>query len=259
MFSSLQSKTAIFIDYSNIFYAKYTIGWNFNIEALLQHCLANNNITFVWLYGAYDPKNINQYNWVQLMQKTYIPPKYNVYFKPLEYRGAKNKWNVDTEMWFDLCEFKDLYDNIILFSWDGDFLHPLKKLIQLWKKITICSTRWHISWLINLSQDFPQQCRFLDFNNDHQESIELRTIIKDVRRWLAIDPKLQEYISKATKTELQDLIDFAQCRLDRKYYTKKSATFFQVIDKNGFPIYKNIAKWQDEEKNLLISYLQTLV
>ncbi len=47
MFSNLKPKTALFIDYSNIFYAKYTVGWYFDIEKLLEHCKTDTNVVFV--------------------------------------------------------------------------------------------------------------------------------------------------------------------------------------------------------------------
>ena len=258
MFSTLKPKTALFIDYSNIFYAKYTVWWHFDIENLLEYCKTDSNIVFVWVYGAYDPKNLNQYNWVELMKHNFNDPKYLIYFKPLESHGSKNKWNVDTEMWYDLAEYKSLYEHMVLMSWDGDFAHPLKKLIGEWKTITISSTRWHISGLINLSQEFPTQCRFLDFNITHTESIELRHIIKNSRKWLAIDPALQKFLSTASKWDIQDLVDFIDHRNRGIYYTKK-AIFLGITDKNNFPLYKNIARWQIEEKDLLVKYLKQIL
>lgn len=116
------------------------------------------------------------------MKKNYNYPKYTIYFKPLESHGSKNKGNVDTEMGYDLAEYKIQYEHIVLMSGDGDFVHPLKKLMTYGKTVLICSTRGHISGLINLSQELPNQCRFLDFNLNHAESIELRNIIKNTRK-----------------------------------------------------------------------------
>lgn len=65
MFSNLKPKTAIFIDYSNIFYAKYTVWWHFSLENFLDICEKNENISFVWVYWAFDNKNPRQCNWHQ--------------------------------------------------------------------------------------------------------------------------------------------------------------------------------------------------
>lgn len=258
MLSSLPPKTAIFIDYSNIFYAKYTVGWFLEIEKFLEECRSNPNIVFVGLYGAYDPRNLSQYNWSQLVINRFKDAKYLIYFKPLESHGSKNKWNVDTEMGYDLAAYKNVYNHIVLLSGDGDFAHPLKKLINDGKTVLISSTRWLISGLANLSQEFPMSCRFLDFNNDHAESVELRNIFKTPGK-LAIDPCLQEFLKTASKTDIQDLLDFVETVKNKRYYTRKSASFFQILNKNWFPIYKNIARWQLEEQNLLINYLRTIL
>lgn len=258
MFSTLKPRTALFIDYSNIFYAKYTVGWYFDLEKLLEQCRNDNNIEFVGIYGAYDAKNLSQYNWVELMKKTFNGPKYHIYFKPLESHGSKNKGNVDTEMGYDLAEYKSRYDHIVLMSGDGDFAHPIKMLMQQGKTVLITSTRGHISWLINLSQENPTQCRFLDFNNNHPESIELRGIIKNTNKWLALDPAIQDFFSTAPKWDIQDMIDFISHRNKGLRYTK-NAKFLTIQDKNKFLVYKNIARWQAEERNQLVNYLKFLL
>ena len=259
MFSTLPPRTAIFIDHSNIFYAKYTVGWYLNIENLLEACRNNPNISFVGLYWAYNPKKLEQYNWSEAIKNRFKDSKYLIYFKPLESHGSKNKGNVDTEMGYDIAEYKDQYDHIVLMSGDGDFAHPLKKLMQISKTILICSTKGHISGLTNLSQQNPTQCRFLDFNNNHSESIELRSIVKDLKKWLAIDPSLQQFLDSASKADIQDLLDFMECLSKGVRYKKETALFFSIVDKNRFPIYKNIARWQREEKLLLANYLKVVL
>jgi len=129
MLSNLLPNTALFIDYSNIFYAKYTVGWFFDVERLLEQCRNYENISFVGLYGAYDPKNLDQFNWKEYMEKNFSDPKFLIYFKPLEEHGSKNKGNVDTEMGFDLAEYKNKYDHVVLMSGDGDFAHPIRKIV----------------------------------------------------------------------------------------------------------------------------------
>jgi len=258
MFSTFPPRTAIFIDYSNIFYAKYTVGWFLDIEKFLEACRANPNIVFVGLYWAYDTRRLEQYTWTKKILGLFKDPKYLIYFKPLETHGSKNKWNVDTEMGYDIAEKKDQYDHIVLVSGDWDFAHPLRKLIANWKTVLISSTKWHISGLINVSQESPSQCRFLDFNNDHVESIEFRRVVKDPNK-LAIDPCLQEFLKTASKLDIQDLLDFVETIKAKKYYNKPSAVFFSVVDKNKFPIYRNIVRWQIEEKDLLISYLKAIL
>ncbi len=55
------------------------------------------------------------------------------------------------------------------------------------------------------------------------------------------------------------MIDFLDCKAKNMFYTNKSALLFSIVDKNKFPIYKNIARWQSEERTLLANYLKVLL
>jgi uncharacterized LabA/DUF88 family protein len=89
---------------------------------------------------------------------------------------------VDTEMGFDLAEYQEKFDHLVLFSGDGDFYYPLEKLINKGKSLKIYSTQGHISGLINLTHSNTNQAKYVDFNHSkHPEAIFLRTIIKDTK------------------------------------------------------------------------------
>lgn len=160
-------------------------------------------------------------------------------------------------MGFDLSQFKWIYENVFLFSWDWDFFYPLKKLIcNENKNITICSTRWHISGLLDLTKEFPEKSNFLYFNSQKIDSIELRNIIKNTSKWLALEPVLQNFISFWDKKDIKDFYDFIDCLIKKYFYTNKQAKFFDLKNKNDFEIYKIIKNWNLEEKNLLKIYLE---
>jgi hypothetical protein len=57
---NLLPNTAVFIDYSNMFFTKYTVGRYFDLENLLQWCDNQQNISLIGMYGAFDNRNITQ-------------------------------------------------------------------------------------------------------------------------------------------------------------------------------------------------------
>ena len=102
MFEYLGStaKIWVYLDYSNMHYTKYNLWWDYNISQFIHECLNDSRIFRIAFYGAYDPKNISQYNWVQRLQNTFTDPRNYFFFKKLEQKWWKNKGNVDTECWY---------------------------------------------------------------------------------------------------------------------------------------------------------------
>lgn len=44
-------------------------------------------------------------------------------------------------MGFDIAQDHELWDTLVLFSGDGDFLYPIQKLLQQEKTILVVSTK----------------------------------------------------------------------------------------------------------------------
>ena len=48
----------------------------------------------------------------------------------------KKKWNVDVDICFEMMKNlidNDVFDKIVLVSWDGDYIKPVKYLIEKWR------------------------------------------------------------------------------------------------------------------------------
>lgn len=253
----------IYIDFSNIFHAKYTLGWEYDIENFLAYLQNDKTIKEVCFYWAYDKRNISQYNWVTKLQSTFTDTKFYFYFKKLEKKWDNHKWNVDTEMWFDIAQNLSKWKTLVLFSWDGDFLYIIKRLINDYKKqVVVVSTKWHIAKeLINyINTQKIEQCRFVDIKKDSKVASPIKTILKNTRRWLCIPPELFKKIQNAENNELEEFKNWLDLVLQEKAKTIKLPNILQWLqNKNHFDTFKTILFWRKEEKQLLLDYIVSLL
>lgn len=253
----------VYIDFSNIFHAKYTLGWEYDIEKFLSNLRKDKTIKEVCFYWAYDKRNISQFTWVNKLQTTFTDKKFYFYFKKLEKKWDNLKWNVDTEMWFDISENKEKWNTLVLFSWDWDFLYIIKKLIEDFdKQIVVVSTKWHIAKeLINyINTQNIEKCRFIDIKKDNEIATWIKDIIKNTRRWLCIPPELFERIQQAEIEQLQEFKKWIDLALEEKASTVELPSILQWLqNKNHFDIFKTILCWRVEEKQLLQEYIKSLI
>lgn len=264
MFEFTRSESIwIYIDFSNIFHAKYTLGWEYDIENFLTNLQDNKIIKEVCFYWAYDKRNISQYNWVTKLQSTFTNTKFYFYFKKLEKKWDNLKWNVDTEMWFDISQNITKWNTLVLFSWDGDFLYIIKKLIEDYRKqIVVVSTKWHIAReLINyINIQKVENCRFVDIKKDNEIASWIKKIIKNMRRWLCIPPELLNKIQNAENEELVEFNKWLDLVLIKKANTIALPNILKWLqNRNHFDTYKTILFWRIEEKKLLHEYIKSLI
>lgn len=253
-------RIGIYIDYSNIYHAKYTLWRSYNIDSFLQNFVNNTNIVKVWFYGAYNKTNVSQYQWTQSLEKTFQPPKYYFYFKKLETRGEKQKWNVDTEMGYDIAKDRDLRDTVVLFSGDGDFLYIIDQLIKESKQVIIISTRGHIAKeLIDYTTKHDVNiCRFIDIHQDNEFALPIKQALKHQKRWVCIPPELVEYIANADEEQRQKLYDWMQSVCDnKKNNLLLPINFDQLSNNNRYPTMNTILHRKDEEKKQLLAYIKS--
>ena len=61
------------------------------------------------------------------------------------------KCNFDVEIWVDILVDleKSTIDTFILWSWDSDFVYPLKKVLESWKRAILFATSWKVSRELN--------------------------------------------------------------------------------------------------------------
>lgn len=254
-------RIGIYIDYSNIYHAKYTLWRSYNIDKFLQNFVDNKTITKVWFYGAYNKTNITQYQRTQSLQKTFQLPKFYFYFKKLETRWEKQKWNVDTEMWRDIAKNSKLRDTLVLFSGDGDFLYIIDQLIKKEnKQIVIVSTRWHIAKeLINyINTHDINTCRFIDIHQENEIALPIKKALKHERRWVCMPPELVKYIESVDEEKRQKLYDWMQSVCDNKKDNLLLPVDFDTLSNNNhYPTIKTILHRKEEEKKQLLEYIKS--
>lgn len=263
MFSFTKTdRIGIYLDYSNMYYTKYTLWREYDISGFLRYCRDESTITKIGMYGAYDPKKATQFNRIQKLQSKYSSSKSYFYFKKLEQKWWSNKGNVDTEMWYDICEDKDLRDTIVLFTGDGDFLYIIDKLIKCGKQIVIISTKGHIAKeLIDFiaTQD-ETICRFIDIHKDNELTLPIKDILKENTRGVCIPPELYQRLQDADTTDITLLQSWLQAALDHKAYTIPTPLFLQTLQKrNKQTIASTILHRNPSEKQKFREYIGELV
>ena len=253
------SRIGVYLDYSNMHYTKYNLWWDYNVSQFLNECLNDSRISRIAFYWAYDPRNPWQYNRVQRLQSTFSWSKNYFFFKKLEIKWWKNKWNVDTEMWFDIARDlqNDLWDSIILFTWDWDFLYPIKNIIDSWKHVTVISTKWHVAKeLIDfISSQDDKICRYINIHKETKISKPIRDALRDTTRWICLHPDLLHHIEESDRDEIQKLINWTN---EVKAWRVESAETPEFI-KNNYVIKKIILRRHINEKEAFITYLKNLL
>lgn len=252
-------RIGVYLDYSNMHYTKYNLWWDYNIDQFINECLNDSRISRIAFYWAYDPRNLWQYNWVQRLQSTYSWSRNYFFFKKLENKWWKNKWNVDTEMWFDIAKDlqNNIWDSIVLFTGDGDFLYPIKEIIAEWKHVTVISTKGHMAKelidFINTQDD--EVCRYINIHKETAISKPIRDALRDTSRWICLHPDLLKYITNSDDNKIRELIDWTNEVIAGNLEHADMPEFIQ----NNPIIKKIIVRRYLNEKNSFITYLTNLL
>ena len=273
MFSDLKKwRTVIFIDLSNIFFMQYTLWRRFEIEKFLYELDKDTSVSKTCLFGAYSEDKLSQVARVnKLVSIFWEKDNFLIEFKKLRLKWGKHKWNMDTEIIYEATNKKDTFDTIILFSWDWDFAHLSKKLIEEDKNVFIFSTLSHV-WveLYELSREINDEKRFhiYDINSDSDTTT---MFLKQIVRWpLFLYPDLIAYYKSLNKKELQDninliewLISWEMIKSPRLFESEPQSSFFTKFSnlktKNNEFIYPVIKKWKKADKERLVFFLKSLL
>lgn len=273
MFNDLKKwRTVVFIDLSNIFYMQYTLWRKFETKKFLNELDKDKLIAKTCLFWAYSEDKQSQVDWVNwLMESFWEKDNFLIEFKKLRLKWWKHKWNMDTEIIFEASTKKDTFDTMILFSWDWDFAHLSKKMIEEDKNIFIFSTSSHV-WveLYELDREINNSDKFhiYDINSD---SDKITMFLKQIIRWpLFLYPELMNYYKSISKDELQKNIDLMEWLI--AWDLSKNQRLFETDPNNGFLnnlyglktknnefIYPVIKKWKKQDKERLVFFLKSLL
>jgi uncharacterized LabA/DUF88 family protein len=157
------NRLSIFVDGNNMFYAQQKNGWFFDPRKVLEHFTRPVDVKLVnafWYTGLKDPQDQRGF------RDALISLGYTVRTKILkEYYDdtsgrISQKANLDIEIVVDMFSTVDQYDQVILFSGDGDFERAIELLRAKNTHITVVSTEGMIARELRNATD-----RYIDLND----------------------------------------------------------------------------------------------
>ena len=168
--TSSMNRLSIFVDGNNMFYAQQKNGWFFDPRRVLEYfknCQPNIRlVNAFWYTGLKDPQDQRGF------RDALISLGYTVRTKILKeyYDDASGRYsqkaNLDIEIVVDMFNTVDQYDQVVLFSGDGDFERAIELLRSKNTHITVVSTEGMIARELRNATD-----RYIDLN-EIRDSIE---------------------------------------------------------------------------------------
>jgi uncharacterized LabA/DUF88 family protein len=170
MTTNSMNRLSIFVDGNNMFYAQQKNGWFFDPRRVLEYFKNSQPhvilINAFWYTGLKDPQDQRGF------RDALISLGYTVRTKILKeyYDDASGRYsqkaNLDIEIVVDMFNTVDQYDQVVLFSGDGDFERAIELLRSKNTHITVVSTEGMIARELRNATD-----RYIDLN-EIRENIE---------------------------------------------------------------------------------------
>ncbi|MEK7172846.1 MAG: NYN domain-containing protein [Patescibacteria group bacterium] len=138
-FQDKRDRTIAVVDSGNVEKWKESLGWRVGIRELARlakNFSIGNKFLRRFYYGAdYGPKENSKE----------LSPWSRYIFETASMNGFDKKCDLDVEMAIDLVEQRDFYDNLLLFSGDGDLMRAIEYLKKSYgKHCMVMSARGHI-------------------------------------------------------------------------------------------------------------------
>ncbi|MGE5655163.1 MAG: NYN domain-containing protein [Actinomycetota bacterium] len=171
--TNLMNRLSIFVDGNNMFYAQQKNGWFFDPRRVLEYFKNSQpNVILInafWYTGLKDPQDQRGF------RDALISLGYTVRTKILKeyYDDASGRYsqkaNLDIEIVVDMFNTVDQYDQVVLFSGDGDFERAIELLRSKNTHITVVSTEGMIARELRNATD-----RYIDLNEirEHIEKMD---------------------------------------------------------------------------------------
>ena len=165
-------------------------------------------------------------------------------------------------MWFDIAEDRDLRDCLVIFTWDWDFLYPIKKLLDQWKQVIVISTKWHtakelIDYISSVDDD---RCRYVDIHKVNEITSPIRGVLKDDSRWVCLPPELYQWVQRADNSSLEELRDWVEAAIESRIKDLQLPDILATRQKsNKRNLRLTLLRWNEEEKLWLLEYLNEII
>ncbi|MEB3225197.1 MAG: NYN domain-containing protein [Synechococcus sp.] len=164
-----QRRLSIFVDGNNMFYAQQKNNWFFDPRRVLDYFTCDPNVRLInafWYTGLKDSQDQRGFRDALISLGYTVRTKIlKEYYDDVSGRYSQ-KANLDIEIVVDMFNTVDQYDQVILFSGDGDFERAVELLRSKNTHITVVSTEGMIARELRNATD----C-YIDLN-DLREEIE---------------------------------------------------------------------------------------
>lgn len=155
-YEGIKSRTLVIVDFSNVEKWKESLGWIIGIQELaklVRHFSFGSQTLRRFYYGSdYGPneKSTEMITWSKAMIDRANINRFEVVTKRVKY--IKNsgpdikKCDLDVEMSVDMVRLKDEYDQVVVFSGDGDLTYAMQYLHDCFNKnFIVFAARNHVS------------------------------------------------------------------------------------------------------------------
>jgi len=162
------NRLSIFVDGNNMFYAQQKNGWFFDPRRVLEHFNRPEVklINAFWYTGLKDPQDQRGFRDALISLGYTVRTKIlKEYYDDVSGRYSQ-KANLDIEIVVDMFNTVDQYDEVVLFSGDGDFERAIELLRSKNTHITVVSTEGMIARELRNATD-----QYVDLN-DIRDQIE---------------------------------------------------------------------------------------
>jgi uncharacterized LabA/DUF88 family protein len=157
-FNQTKDKNIVIVDFSNVQKWEESLGWKIGIKELgnlVKHFSLGKKFLRRFYYGSDYGKNEGSQTlslWSALVLDKASMNRFEVVTKRVKYihsqdnkYGFEKKCDLDVEMAVDLIKERDNYENIVLFSGDGDLMCAIKYLKDVYnKKCIVFGARGHL-------------------------------------------------------------------------------------------------------------------
>jgi len=161
-FNSKKTRLSIFVDGNNMFYAQQKNGWFFDPKRVLSYFTRHPDTELVngfWYTGIKDPQDQRGFRDALVSLGYTVRTKIlKEYYDDVSGRFSQ-KANLDIEIAIDMFNTVEQYDQVVLFSGDGDFERAIELLRSKSTHITVVSTEGMIARELRNATD-----RYIDLN-----------------------------------------------------------------------------------------------
>ncbi|XTZ10411.1 MAG: NYN domain-containing protein [cyanobacterium endosymbiont of Rhopalodia yunnanensis] len=162
-----KERVSIFIDGNNMFYAQQKNSWFFDPRRVLEYFTKDPIVSLVnafWYTGLKDSQDQRGFRDALISLGYTVRTKIlKEYYDDISGRYSQ-KANLDIEIVVDMFNTVDQYDQVILFSGDGDFERAIELLRSKSTHITVVSTEGMIARELRNATD-----RYIDLNDIRQD------------------------------------------------------------------------------------------